>query len=337
MHPAVSRWPNLAILLLALPAAAHHSPVQFDLSRDQILEGTIREYSFRNPHVYFTIDVAGPGGSIVTYQIEAGGASNMTALGFGQDAVSIGEQVVVQVKPNRDPAGRTVLGWLLSKADGTAIPLHVRAMPDTVPGAAEAPSLAGTWVPQGVGFAELAVAARSWPLTETGRATIEATREARDVSRSSCVPFGPPALMVLPSAVMVDLSATKARFRLDVMGAERTVYLDVAEHPSDIEPSLHGHSIGGFEGDTLVVDTIGFSAHPDGYAFDLPSSASKHLVERFTLLPDRKRVEYEAVIEDPEMFSAPVVHRAVWDYRPGQQPSNIPCENEFAGRFTEDY
>src|SRR5690606_14554494 len=190
---------SLAVMsLAALTAAAHHSPAQFDLSRDVILEGTIKEFSWRNPHVYLELEVAGPDGNSVTQRVEAGGASNMAALGFDGDSVTIGERVVVQVKPNRRGAGQIALGWLLTKADGTAIPLHVRAMPQTEPGAAEASSLAGTWVPQATGFAALAVAARAWPLTETGRAAIEATREARDASRSSCVPFGPPALMLMP-------------------------------------------------------------------------------------------------------------------------------------------
>jgi len=142
--------------------------------------------------------------------------------------------------------------------------------------------------------------------------------------------------MVLPSTVIVEATGDEIRFRLDVMGAVRVVHLR-EEHPDTIEPSLHGHSVGHFEGNTLIVDTVGYAAHPDGYAFDLPSSAAKHIVERFTLSDDRKHIAYEAVIDDPEMFSEPVTHRSRWDYRPRQQPSNVPCDNDSAGRFTEDF
>lgn len=334
MKKAVRTCPLAVLTLAALPAAAHHSPAQFDLTRDELLQGTISDVSWRNPHVYFELEVAGPDGKPVTRRVEAGGASNMAALGFDSNAVEIGERVVVHVKPNRRGGNLIALGWLLTKADGTAIPLHVRAIPPTAPGAAEATSLAGTWVPQATGFAALAVAAREWPLTEAGRAAIDATREARDASRSACIPFGPPALMLLPSAVIVDVGETEVRFRLDVMGAERIVHLDRTEHPADLEPSLHGHSIGRWEGNSLVVDTIGFEAHPDGYSFDLPSSAAKHIVERFTLTADRKHIDYEAIVEDPEYLAAPVTHRAQWDYRPEQKPSNVPCDPEAAGRFT---
>ncbi|HEX6992724.1 MAG TPA: DUF6152 family protein [Gammaproteobacteria bacterium] len=337
MKETVRFRPLAAVMsLVALPAAAHHSPAQFDLTRDETLEGTVSGVSWRNPHVYFELDVTGPDGTPVTRRIEAGGASNMAALGFDANAVRVGERVVVHVKPNRRGGDATALGWMLTKADGTAIPLHVRAIPPTPPGIAEASSLAGTWVPQAAGFAALAAAAREWPLTDAGRAAIDATREARDASRSACVPFGPPALMLLPSAVIVELGDTDVRFRLDVMGAERIVHLDRAEHPADLEPSLHGDSIGRWDGDTLVVDTIGYRAHPDGYSFDLPSSASKHIVERFTLTADRKHIDYEAVVEDPEYLAAPVTHRARWDYRPEQKPSNVPCDRDAAGRFTLD-
>jgi len=329
-------FPLAALSLAALPALAHHSPAQFDLARDVILEGTIVGVSWRNPHVYFDLDIAGPDGSPLTRRIEAGGASNMAALGFDASAVEIGDRVVVHVKPNRRGTATTALGWILTKADGTVIPLHVRAIPPTAPGTAEATSLAGTWVPQATGFASLAVAAREWPLTDAGRAAIEATREARDASRSACIPFGPPALMLLPSAVIVEVGETEVRFKLDVMGAERVVHLGLTEHPADFEPSLHGHSIGRWDGDTLFVDTIGYDAHPDGYSFDLPSSASKHLIERFKLTDDRKHIEYEAIVEDPEYLASPVTHRARWDYRPEQKPSNVPCDRDAAGRFTLD-
>jgi hypothetical protein len=100
-----------------------------------------------------------------------------------------------------------------------------------------------------------------------------------------------------------------------------------------LEPTLLGHSVGRWEGDTLVVETVGFTAHPEGYAFDLPSSATKRIVERFSLDADRKHLDYEATVEDPEYLAAPVTHRGQWDYRPEQKPSGLPCEPEVARRF----
>jgi len=111
------------------------------------------------------------------------------------------------------------------------------------------------------------------------------------------------------------------------------VDLDQASHPANLAPTLAGHSIGHWEGDTLVVDTRGYAAHPEGYAFDLPSSTAKHIVERFTLTADRKHLEYVAFVDDPEFFDAPITHRSLWDYRPEQKPSGLPCEPDVAGRF----
>jgi hypothetical protein len=59
--------------LLTLPAAAHHSPAMFDMSRDITLEGTITDFSWRNPHVYIELAVAGPDGATVTRRIARGG------------------------------------------------------------------------------------------------------------------------------------------------------------------------------------------------------------------------------------------------------------------------
>jgi hypothetical protein len=339
MASVPSRW-CLSALLLALslaPAAAHHSPASFDLSRDVMLEGTVADVSWRNPHVYFKLEVVGAGGQKTLHEVEAGPASNLAALGFNANSLVDGERVALQAKPNRRGAGE-VLGWVLTKADGTVIPLHVRAAPATQPGTAEASGLAGTWVPQGTAFTSLAVAARAWPLTDAGRTAAEGTSVARARSRSACVPFGPPALMSLPSAVQIEVSDATVIFRLDTFGTDvrRVVHLDRAAHPANLEPSLHGHSIGRWEGGALVVDTVGYAAHPDGLAFDLPSSASKHVVERFALAADRKHIDYEVVVEDPEYLAAAITHRGQWDYRPEQRPSNLPCDGAAAARFTED-
>ena len=81
----------------------------FDLSRDVILAGTITTISFRNPHIYFAIDVAGADGRTRTQEIEAGPASNLAPLGIDASSLKSGEHVTVQVKPNRRGEGE-VLG-----------------------------------------------------------------------------------------------------------------------------------------------------------------------------------------------------------------------------------
>jgi hypothetical protein len=325
-----------ALSLIALPAAAHHSPAMFDMTKDIVIEGTVTAVMWGNPHVYFALDVQGQDGRRRQQQVEAGPASNLVTLGMRADSVRAGDRVVVNAKPNRRDPSATALGWVLTKAGVPAIPLHVRAMLPSAPGDAVATSLAGTWVPQGTGFAALAMGARDWPFTEAGRAALVATREARAVSLAACEAFGPPALMALPSTTVVEIDAATVRFKLDTMGVERVVHLDQAAHPAGLEPTMQGHSIGRWEGETLVVDTAGYAASPQGHGFDVPSSATKHVVERFTLTADGKHLDYEATVEDREYFSAPVTHRSQWDYRPDQQPSGLPCDREVAGRFATE-
>ena len=109
------------------------------------------------------------------------------------------------------------------------------------------------------------------------------------------------------------------------MDARRIVHLDRTDHPADARAVAARAFHRRWEGGTLVVDTVGYAAHPDGFAFDLPSSASKHIVERFTLAADRKHVDYEIVVEDPEYLAAPVSHRAQWDYRPSSSRRTYPA------------
>jgi hypothetical protein len=188
-------------------------------------------------------------------------------------------------------------------------------------------------VPRATDFSSLAVAAGAWPLTDKARAVAAATRDERVAARSACVPFGPPALMALPSVTVVEVGAAEVTFALDAMSARRVVHLDLESHPAALEPTVLGHSIGRWEGGTLVVDTTGFTAQAEGYAFDLPSSAAKRVVERFSLSADRKHLEYEATVEDSEYLSGPVTHHSQWDYRPELKSANLPCDPETARRF----
>jgi hypothetical protein len=83
----------------------------------------------------------------------------------------------------------------------------------------------------------------------------------------------------------------------------RTIYMDGRQHPKNLAPSYYGHSIGHFEGDTLVVDTVGYNekmwvSNLEG----MPHSGQLHTIERFTRT-DMNNMRYELIIDDPGAYT----------------------------------
>src|SRR5690606_12322231 len=104
----------------------------------------------------------------------------------------------------------------------------------------------------------------------------------------------------------VDLPEQKRIYIFDIGGPHtfRTVYMDGRAHPDDLTPSYYGHSIGWWEGDTLVVDSTGFN---EGFWLDrrgLPHTEQLHVVERFTRI-DSELIDYEITVHDPGAYTAP--------------------------------
>lgn len=81
------------------------------------------------------------------------------------------------------------------------------------------------------------------------------------------------------------------------LGLERTIYMNMAAHPTDLEPSRTGHSIGRWEDDVLIVDTIGFL--PGVIAGRIPHSAQLHVVEEFSLDSETQQLRRRYTAEDP--------------------------------------
>ena len=88
-------------------------------------------------------------------------------------------------------------------------------------------------------------------------------------------------------------------------GGHRVVYMDGRKHPADVIPTWTGHSIGWWEGDRLVVDTVGFN---DKFWFDrrgTPHTEQLHAVERYTR-PNYGTLVNEATLDDPGALARPV-------------------------------
>jgi hypothetical protein len=142
--------------------------------------------------------------------------------------------------------------------------------------------------------------------------------------------------MLYPHLIDIAVDERTAVLDLDWMGVRRVVHLDTAAHPMDLEPSPQGHSIGRWEGDALVIDTVGFAEHPEGIGFGLPSGLGKHLVERLALAADGRHLDYGIMAEDPEYLTEPIHAAASWEYSPDLDRSDAACDLEGARRYLEE-
>jgi len=84
----------------------------------------------------------------------------------------------------------------------------------------------------------------------------------------------------------------------------RRVYLDVP-HSANPAPSWYGESVGYYEADTLVVDTIALNDRTFVNNFRTPHTEKLHVIERFKLVDDGKAMQVDITFEDPDAFNAP--------------------------------
>ena len=104
------------------------------------------------------------------------------------------------------------------------------------------------------------------------------------------------------------------------------IFLDGRAHPKNLDPSWMGHSVGRWESDTLVVDTVGYNDRSWLRVF--PHTEMLHVVQRVRR-PDVGHIEKELTIEDPGAFRKPWKIREVWDLAPGEEIAEYICnENE---------
>ena len=121
--------------------------------------------------------------------------------------------------------------------------------------------------------------------------------KASGMQRQFLTPYG---------AEILEVPEIQRVFIFDIGGPHtfRTIYTDGRSHPKNLQPSYYGHSIGWWEGDTLVVDTVGYN---EGFWIDrgaAPHTDQLHTVEKFTRT-DMASSRYEATIDDPGAYTKP--------------------------------
>jgi len=169
------------------------------------------------------------------------------------------------------------------------------------------PAEKGVWLPGGGGFANPANEVAKLPFQPWAREVLNDRLKNQLEPHTRCKPSGVTRQFLTPYGVeIVDLPEIQRLYIFDIGGPHtyRTVFMDGRTHPANLAPSYYGHSVGWWEGDTLVIDTVGFN---EGFWFDrrgTPHTEKLRTLERLTRL-DSLTLQYEYTIDDPGAYTAP--------------------------------
>jgi hypothetical protein len=149
-------------------------------------------------------------------------------------------------------------------------------------------------------------------------------KRAIDDPTALCLPPGVPRSVMLGLFPQKIVQTPKEIVVLyEYMHTFRMIPLN-AKHPDDVLPSYMGDSVGHWEGDTLVVDVIGFNDRTWLAGTGTFHSEALHVTERYTRV-DRDRIDYEVTMDDPKVFTKPWTLRSTLMLRVGTRVQEYVC------------
>ena len=309
-------------------AHAHHGWGSFDASAELMtLEGVVTGVELINPHSWIYFTVTDESGEAANWRCEMRAATVLRRSGWSPEMFETGKTITITGLPDRsDP--RSCYLSTLAFADGSSInrygqreiaePVSQGTRPLRL--ASSELNISGDWAPiqmlltdprvGGVPRDEQPTRARGprqrpEPVEQTAAGT--AALEGTDL-RS---PEGNPRFRCETTSIIFDWpwdgSVNRIIQRGDTIsllygqhGFTRTIHMNLAEHPEALEPSRAGHSIGRWEDDVLIVDTVGFL--PGLLTGQTLHSDQLHVVERFSLAPESMTLTRAYTAEDPLYF-----------------------------------
>jgi hypothetical protein len=202
-------------------------------------------------------------------------------------------------------------------------------------------NIGGAWVPMGGGrgadpkvapppATPIALKPEYAKAYEARRATdADATKRGQPVATPAvlCLPYGMPRMMTVAS-YPIEILQTPGQITIvtEAFSEVRRVYLDQPQLPIDeVPPGYYGHSVGRWDGDTLVVDTVGIKESVPSYNM-LPHSDRMRITERLRLVtPDV--LHDQITIDDPVVLEKPFSYTLAFRRLPNYKMVEFVCEN----------
>ena len=323
-----------------LPAAAHHSRANFQLDNLVEMEGTVTDYKWANPHIYFKIELE----SGESWLVEGHSVPGALGLGWLRDSIQIGDHVQVSAYPDRNTERNFALVEWAVLADGTVLPafrrgslpneLLARAGPSpSWRGAPVEPStdFAGNWRVdlrgrnlRAGGFAP----GQGMPLTAEGQQSLDGY-DPNENPNFQCVSAGLP--FTGPYGLRFDRYEDRLTMEKEHQDVRVTVWLDGSAAPQNAPLGEFGTSVGHLEGEnTLVFETTGFLPRKWGVSRGVDSSDQKRIEARFELHPDGSSIDFTYRVFDPVYLTEPLVRTGVLLKEADREFIDEPCDPEIS-------
>lgn len=367
------------LCVIATVAYGHHSPAAYNLRETLTVQGAVKRIDWFNPHVYVYVEETLDTGEKVTWEVEAFPPAILRRTGWTRDTVRIGDVLTIIGNPTKNRAERGLFPSSIKQADRRLFTLNnlfdasaARAHPCAPPHSGSCPSapqsptptnsgrdkgLDGVWsTPIAINVVAQVVSPQPRHLTAEGVAARKRFRE-KSSPTSHCIPSPPPWWMFTPELKRITTSGQTIVIENE-LGVRRTIHMDVSSHDGTL-PSIQGHSIGRWEGKTLVIETANFAYHGtgngggNGLSAGVPSGTQKRLVERLTLMgrspnaaghmdvreppnPEGTSISYSYELTDPEFVAVPRKGSLTLTLTSSARFEVEPCKLDTARRFIKE-
>jgi len=185
------------------------------------------------------------------------------------------------------------------------------------------PDISGVWLVEK--FAPVLFPKGGAPLQPWAETKLKATNPQTDDPNLACLPEGVPRFMIsVPYPMEIVQGPKRITIIHEGTSVLRQIHMD-RPHPKDLDPTYAGDSIGNWEGDTLVVDTIGFNDKTWLDGGGIPHTEALHVVERIRRI-DHDTLVDEFTIDDPKAYTKPIAARQAYKLKPDWEIHEYVCE-----------
>jgi hypothetical protein len=319
-------------------ASAHHSfAPHFDSRKPVSISGKVIKFDARNPHSYLHVAAVDENGRTQEYICESHGFTQLSRNGITPQLLKAGTELRITGSQSRTDPHRCFFTDVYF-ADGRTLNVNGRSGAEAPKPVAARRDITGTWL-----LAPAPGRSTSGPqvmldsMTPAGEAAVAKYDPFKDDPAFRCDPVTVRRVWAAPGT---PLAITRERdrviLRFEWMDVERIVHLNQKEHPKNGPRTSLGHSIGRFEGDTLVIETANFAPGVLSQYVEqagqptrgMLHSAALTAVERVRLDAARQRLVVEISLKDPEFFTRDF-DPAVFEYAPADlkiEPFNCTPE-----------